>query len=384
MENKETNKKFDHLINQLKSESLTDAEKVYIKNVIFNSIDTNAVRSTEEERHISVGIKRSILTQIIFKRMPVFLAIALLFSGGVSFAAEGALPGDLLYPVKVGVNENVGQVLAFSTEAKAKYEAKIANKRVIEAERLVDEGKMTPERADELNARFEIRAEKARERFSKLEESMPGVAIEANVNFQARLKARINAMEDIAERNGDKSKKAEAARWIVDINNENTKLDKLRLNMEERIKLDTLDGLKERAEGKLKATENKIAETVRFVEPRKDSVSAEVYTEAEVRITLANNTVAEGKVKLEAGANGDAFVLFSKAFSIAIEAKEIVKDIDERNRRIGDDDQGQAEDVETDNENEASANVSAGVNVNANSNSTKTRGNAEVKVKIGL
>src|SRR6185436_14919248 len=41
---------------------------------------------------------------------------------GTSFGAEGALPGDLLYPVKVKVNEEVRGALTLSSESKAEWQ----------------------------------------------------------------------------------------------------------------------------------------------------------------------------------------------------------------------------------------------------------------------
>ena len=54
------------------------------------------------------------------KLMPIalILTLAVLASTGVSLAAEQALPGDFLYPIKVGVNERVQASLAATPKAK--------------------------------------------------------------------------------------------------------------------------------------------------------------------------------------------------------------------------------------------------------------------------
>ena len=38
---------------------------------------------------------------------PLILIIILIIGGGASFAAEQAVPGNLLYPVKISINEKV-------------------------------------------------------------------------------------------------------------------------------------------------------------------------------------------------------------------------------------------------------------------------------------
>lgn len=70
------------------------------------------------------------------------IAIMLMVGGGTSYMAEGAVPGDLLYPVKIEVNENVKSVLAFSNEAEAKLQAELVAERLEEAEKLALRGEL--------------------------------------------------------------------------------------------------------------------------------------------------------------------------------------------------------------------------------------------------
>jgi hypothetical protein len=64
-------------------------------------------------------------------------------SGGVSFAAERSLPGDLLYPIKVRVNEGVERVLAVTPEAKSAVAHRHIETRAIETEQLVEEARLS-------------------------------------------------------------------------------------------------------------------------------------------------------------------------------------------------------------------------------------------------
>ena len=65
----------------------------------------------------------------------VLLFVAAL-TGGTSYAAESAIPGMTLYPVKVEVNERVFGLLHLSEAAKAKWHAELSVRRITEAERL--------------------------------------------------------------------------------------------------------------------------------------------------------------------------------------------------------------------------------------------------------
>jgi hypothetical protein len=75
------------------------------------------------------------------------MAVLLLIVGvgaGTSNAAEGSLPGDLLYPVKVSFNEPVEGVFAVSQAAKNSWDMKLADRRLSEAEVLAAQGRLTP------------------------------------------------------------------------------------------------------------------------------------------------------------------------------------------------------------------------------------------------
>lgn len=101
----------DKLQKLKKGINLSEERKDNILSDMLRKIDAGAaLRGREAERRISKG---SISIINIFKKMPVFAAIlvAALLGGGTSFAAQGTLPGDLLYPVKVGFNERITEAV---------------------------------------------------------------------------------------------------------------------------------------------------------------------------------------------------------------------------------------------------------------------------------
>ncbi len=74
-----------------------------------------------------------------------FILVASL-SAVVAAGAQRALPGELLYPVKVGINENVARLLTVgSLPAIENFETKLVERRLIEAERLSEKKSLTPE-----------------------------------------------------------------------------------------------------------------------------------------------------------------------------------------------------------------------------------------------
>jgi hypothetical protein len=87
--------------------------------------------------------------------------ILALTSGGVAFAAEGTLPGDVLYPIKVSVLEPAQSTLAVSAEAKANWNRTLAERRLDEATTLAAQGRLSTTTEAILIANFEYRADAA-------------------------------------------------------------------------------------------------------------------------------------------------------------------------------------------------------------------------------
>src|SRR3989344_949142 len=98
------------------------------------------------------------LTPAMVSLVAVFIA-----GGGVSLASENSLPGDLLYPVKVYVNEEVRAAFSASAESKAGWEARRAERRLEEAERLAVQGKLDEPTEASVEAAFQKHAKRANE-----------------------------------------------------------------------------------------------------------------------------------------------------------------------------------------------------------------------------
>lgn len=71
--------------------------------------------------------------------------VAVLFLVVTPIAAERALPGDMLYPVKIKINEEVRSSLATSPYEKIEWETERLERRITEAQLLAQAGLLTPE-----------------------------------------------------------------------------------------------------------------------------------------------------------------------------------------------------------------------------------------------
>lgn len=143
-------------------------------------------------------VRASFITRLIPNKMTAaFLTILLLLSSGTSFAAEGALPGDLLYPVKVEFNERVKSAVALSNEAEARLQARLAEVRLLEAETLAARGELDADASAKLNARLNKHYNAAKDRSERVE---IGGDLETAAEVRASLNGTLNAFGAILNR----------------------------------------------------------------------------------------------------------------------------------------------------------------------------------------
>lgn len=184
--------------------SLTLSERERMEGVLSEYLKMKPERGMPVARPHQ-GHRISFVTLFVNKKyMPIALIAALMLSvsGGVSYAAEGAAPGDLLYPVKVSVNEKVESSLALSSQAKAVVEAKLATRRLKEAGDLAAENKLDARTKSELAANFAQHADAALAETKDVQEKDNSTAIDLASNFETNLAAHETLLTE-ADTKGD-------------------------------------------------------------------------------------------------------------------------------------------------------------------------------------
>lgn len=249
--------------------------------------------------------------------------IMVLLGGTASYAAEGALPGDLLYPVKVNVNEGVQVWLANSDEAKARLGASLAEKRLEEAEDLAAQGRLNAEVRAEIESRFEAHVKNFDENTKKIEaRDDTKASAEFYSDFEASLKAHERILAQLGREKDETKREVEPIRFKV--NSLAGVVAKLRIDVEAKTSQGTSASLEVAAYGKMKAAENKIEEVRSFILRVKPLLKASVAAEAEAKLEVASKTVIRGRTQVEAKTYNEAFASFQEAIRIAQEAKLIV------------------------------------------------------------
>lgn len=154
--------KFEEIIKKAKEASLKSEEKAQMRAELFAFMKKADVREVQPARRIFR----------LFKPIPAFATFLIIttLAGGVSLASENSLPGDVLYPLKVSFNEEVRSALTLSGESKTDWEVRRAERRVEEAERLAEKGKLSKEVKIKIEANFERQAERAKIKIARTKE----------------------------------------------------------------------------------------------------------------------------------------------------------------------------------------------------------------------
>ena len=137
-----------------------------------------------------------------FRYHPAAFAFALVLCVGVgtSYAAEGALPGDTLYPVKIHVNESVQGALAVSDESKARWNAARVVRRLEEAEVLAAEGRLSASASADIDSELQNSGKEFDDSVEAIAQNEDGATalVDVQSNFEAALDAHVEVLSALA------------------------------------------------------------------------------------------------------------------------------------------------------------------------------------------
>jgi hypothetical protein len=118
-------------------------------------------------------------------------AVAVVLLVIVPFVAEKAVPGDVLYAIKVQFNEELRGTLTFGGFEKVQWETERLNRRIAEARLLASEGRLTEEVEGEMAAAVREHTESAKREIDILrtqdadEATIASIALETTLEVQA-------------------------------------------------------------------------------------------------------------------------------------------------------------------------------------------------------
>lgn len=135
----------------LKREKMTAAEKEKLNRVVKLTMQNFPAETTQTSAWARWSFSRS---QLRLTMALASLAVIFLISGGTALAAEQALPGDILYPVKIKVNEKIREKLSLGEEAKTKWQTEQVERRLVEMEKLAEKSQLKEKKLAEVTERY--------------------------------------------------------------------------------------------------------------------------------------------------------------------------------------------------------------------------------------
>lgn len=159
---KDNNDIFNTIADQAKKVALSDKEKATLFRAVDSYVRKHPVKGAVVAPRPERAPSRAVPSRWVMyfganhsAAISFALVVFIVLGAGTSSAAQRALPGDLLYAVKTGINEQLHS-LFLSGVNKTNYEATRAVERVKEAQTLADQGKLTDAVSAQLSADFDV------------------------------------------------------------------------------------------------------------------------------------------------------------------------------------------------------------------------------------
>ncbi|PIR38354.1 MAG: hypothetical protein COV34_01980 [Candidatus Zambryskibacteria bacterium CG10_big_fil_rev_8_21_14_0_10_42_12] len=305
-----------HTLHMLQDEALSADKKAAIR----------ASLERVSSQYPLVASKQGLLSNfsvIVFMRKhttPMIAGLLIIAFGATTTAAEGALPGDFLYPIKVNVNESIGDALAVTSRSQAEWDVRVAERRIEEAVTLAAQGALTLEIQEEIKEQFEKHVKKADALFIRIaDDGDVDDVIRGRTDVEAKLKAHSELLIE-ASQIVDKTD-SDISEILNSVGSQVTTAIEAREKAESKILTQKKDVIKESVEEKMRLAEKKIKSAQKIIDKKIDGDNGDDYVKVSEKFQSAQNYFELGK---EAFDNEDYDVAFSelqKAISTAQEAE---------------------------------------------------------------
>ena len=271
----------------------------------------------------------------LFQLKPVMVAglfLMLLGTGaGVSFAAETALPGDLLYPVKIHVTENIRSLAARNDASRAEWHVERIERRLEEAELLTAADKLDVKTSALLEQTFARQVTRVEDSIKHLETQTDyATAASMSSNYSAALRAHTTILSRLREK---KDAESFVDTFIAKLQSEQSSNEETSASLNEAVAAGTQPMVQEAAEGKKRASIRKLTQAQDLFKESAEELDPELAPTIESRLGEAQDLAGDAEAELQTGSYGAAFDLYQEAHRAAQEANVLIH----ANKKLGKD-----------------------------------------------
>lgn len=256
--------------------------------------------------------------------MPVIAAILVIaVSSGTVAASETALPGDLLYPIKVHVTEEARAALAVTPKARADWAVERAERRLEEAATLDLAGELDDAARAEIDSNLDEHVRVAGEDRQQLEDENDVDAADVDTNIRAVLLARENILGGVRPMPDAKAATKTEPEREVSLTISTGVAPGAQSNNEVRGGGDRPETI---ARGNRTAAKARIEATKKFLNRSGKRVDLETNARVQEQLKVASDALSSGEESVKLGKESEAFDDFSKALKATIETQDFVSE----------------------------------------------------------
>jgi hypothetical protein len=178
--------KFNNLIKNIKKDIMTPEEKSILKNKIIFFVENYPISTPSPYIKKSPYFSRFSFAHV-GKLVTAGAFMVVLGVGGLSYASADALPGDLLYPVKINLKEKIEDRLAFTPAVKLALRQRRIETRLGEVETLT-ENKLDNATSNTEELNIKIETAQISNDLAEVRKTNPEVALQADINIKNTIK----------------------------------------------------------------------------------------------------------------------------------------------------------------------------------------------------
>ncbi len=309
----------DNLNTELKMVMLSSEEKATMKSRLVSFMNEHPLPIPSDDWY---GIRSPLHMKSLQVVRVAFsaLVITALIGGSVAAAAEGSLPGDALYSVKVNINEPMRGAVTVSPKGKAVWDAQRAARRLEEAEKLAVKGELDADTTLALEAKFEEHAEKSIARAQ--ESNDPAIKAAVHSEIEATLEAHSTVIKNLMDTNEALEEGLESVRVVVAERAEASEDARMAAEDELTSATSTVD------ETQLKEQKWDLKEDLDAIERTldrfEDDIDPSLFDDIDARFDAAEYAFNKGKELLKEQQLDEALVMFQRAERGATQAEVLL------------------------------------------------------------
>lgn len=329
---------FFGLVEKAKTVQLTDKERAHVFAAVSSYVKKNPL--SEPGAGVMPGaVKSPFLSKdfwpvISYWRIhsarslvAVIVLVVIVVGSGTSFAAQGTLPGDLLYPVRVNFNEEV-KALFLSDKSRTTYEIERLKSRVNEAKVLAGQDRLSTKVRDEVVERVSGHLAVVKER---VEDLASRGDLKMAFEISNDLESSLTASEiEVSETQPDSDISTDEAKSINEII-KGPRIASSIVREKAEDKILSLDDDQESVKAIAVAKRESVRSALKLIKEGSTSVSlSSISSESEEKTGLveqADDLIDVGDEALSMGNYEKAFAVFKEADE-AVQAFQIEKELD--------------------------------------------------------